>query len=227
MLKEITDNLWHLEHHFSLRGVPYSSRMTVVRLNDGRLCLHSPVPISRAVEEHLRQLGVVSFILAPSKKHHRFVAECAALFPEAAVFGAPGLMQKREDIAGLQEIPSTSNPAWWPELECFLFNGIPSMNEMVWFHRASATLILSDLCQWWRGELPFLARCYASLNGVRKQMAVPNTVQMSIHDHFAARLSAERILQWPYRRVITAHNVILENHDIRKLGQALASFRRN
>ncbi|MFZ6751467.1 DUF4336 domain-containing protein [Undibacterium sp. Ren11W] len=227
MLKEITENLWHLEHHFTLRGVPLSSRMTVIRLSDGRLCLHSPVPISSAVQQNINQLGIVRFILAPSKKHHKFVAECAALFPDAEIFGAPGLMQKCADIVGLQEIPSHKNPPWWPELECFLFNGIPSMNEMVWFHRGSATLVLSDLCQWWRGELPFLASCFASFNGVSKQMAVPNTVQLRIHDHSAARLSAERILQWPFTRVITAHNVIIEEHAFRKVAQALGSFRRN
>jgi hypothetical protein len=227
MLKEITENLWHLEHHFNLRGVPHSSRMTVVRLADSRLCLHSPVPISRMVQQQLNQLGAVSFILAPSKNHHKFVAECVSTFPDAVLFGTPGLGHKRHDLAGLEEIPSARNPAWWPELECFLFNGIPSMNEMVWFHRPSATLILSDLCQWWRGELPWLARCFASFNGVRKQMAVPNTVQFRIHDHPAARLSAERILQWPFTRVITAHNVIIEEHAFLKVAQALASFRRN
>lgn len=227
MLKEITDNLWHLEHHYTYRGLALSSRMTVVRLADGRLCLHTPVPISSTLQQDLKRLGVVSFILAPSKYHTQFVAECAAMFPAAEVFGAPGLPQKAQDLAGLQEIPSTKNPPWWPELECFLFNGIPSMNEMVWFHRASATLILSDLCQWWRGELPWLARCFATFNGVRAHMAVPNTVQFRVQDHPAARLSAERILQWPFTRVITAQNVIIEEYAFLKVAQALSSFRRN
>lgn len=227
MLTQISDNLWQLEHYFKSSGLAISSRMTVVRLPDGRLWLHSPVPINASVHAQLLELGQVSFIVAPNKTHHRFVSECAAAFPQASVFAAPGLKEKCPELPILTELSISGQPAWWPQLEYFLFQGIPLLNETVWFHRPSGTLILTDLCQWWQGELSFLPKCYALLSGVRQQLAVPATVQFLVRDHAAARLCAERILQWPLTRVITAHNAIIEVNAYVALAQALACFKRN
>jgi hypothetical protein len=58
--------------------------------------------------------------------------------------------------------------------------------------------------------MPFGSRFFAQLTGVRKQLAIPRTVRMMIKDRIAARACARRILQWPFERVVIAHNAILE-----------------
>jgi hypothetical protein len=65
MLQPIAANLWHAVHHFTAAGLPVTSRMTVVRLADGRLWLHSPVPIDAAMRVQLAALGPVAFGVAP------------------------------------------------------------------------------------------------------------------------------------------------------------------
>ena len=37
-------------HHFSVNGLPLTSRMIVVRLTDGELWLHSPVSTDAALQ---------------------------------------------------------------------------------------------------------------------------------------------------------------------------------
>jgi len=59
----ITADLWHLQHHFVVNGLQISSRMTVVRLNDASLWLHSPVPLSAEVRAQLATLGTVRYRL--------------------------------------------------------------------------------------------------------------------------------------------------------------------
>jgi hypothetical protein len=72
--------------------------MTVIRLGNGGLFLHSPVPLDGALRAALDQLGQVRAILAPSKAHHLFVDDYVKEYPEAKLHGAPGLPEKRKDL---------------------------------------------------------------------------------------------------------------------------------
>jgi hypothetical protein len=212
MLEEIAPNIWHLQHDFVVSGLRVSSRMTVVRLADSSLWLHSPVPLSIEVRTQLAALGEVRYIVAPNKMHHLFVSECLAAFPNAMLFGAPGLRSKRPDLSALRELKPKVEPAWEQDLDQTFFDGMPIGNETVWFHKSSRTLIVTDLCQWWRGELSFAAKLYAALTGVRKRLAVPRTVRLMIRDRKAACASAQKILAYPFERVIVAHNTVVDNN---------------
>lgn len=199
--------------------------MTVVRLADGSLWLHSPVPSSASLRSRLSELGEVRFVVAPNRMHHLFVTDWIDAFPQAQLFGAPGLRAKRRDLKNLRELGMQAEPEWQEDLEQVFFEGVPISNETVWLHRASRTLILTDLCQWWQGELPFPARLYARITGVRNRLAVPRTIRLAIKDRGAARASAERILQWPFERVVVAHNSIVENDAHQAVRTAFACFR--
>ncbi|PFH11060.1 uncharacterized protein DUF4336 [Collimonas sp. PA-H2] len=224
MLQAIAPNIWHVQHEFAANGLRISSRMTVVRLANGALWLHSPIPIDAVLRSQLMALGKVDFIVAPNKMHHLFAAECQAAFPGSKLFGAPGLKAKRPDLKELIELDCGAETAWQDELEQLFFGGIPLGNETVWFHKASGTLILTDLCQWWQGELPFAAKAYATLTGVRRQLAVPRMVRWMVKDRQAARISAQGILRWPITRVISAHNVIVEQDAHAALEKAFSCF---
>jgi hypothetical protein len=224
MLTVIAPDLWHLPYNFVVNGVPISSRMTVVRLKSGGLWLHSPVPLSGADRQALEAEGKVEYAIAPNKAHHLFVPQTLAAFPEAKFFGAPGLREKRPDLPSMTELTSRSGTAWSDDLDQLFFDGMPLGNETVWFHKSSKTLIVTDLCQWWQGELPFGAKAYAWLNGVRQGLAVPRIVRWMVKDPQAARRSAEKILQWPIERVVVAHNAIIERNAHQAVTDAFACF---
>ncbi len=226
MLQAIAPDLWHAQHRFKVNGLAASSRMTVVRLADGRLWLHSPVPMTPALREQLATLGEVGHIVAPNKMHHLFLSDCAAAFPAAQLFGAPGLARKRPDVAGLRTLGHAPQADWAQDFDQVFVRGIPVTHETVWFHRATRTLILTDLCQLWEGELPLSARAYATLTGVRKRLAVPHTVRLMVKDRAAVADSARQILAWPFERVIMAHNAIVERDAHAAVTQAFAVFAR-
>lgn len=212
-LQPIGPEIWHLQRHFKTAGIGVSVRMTVVRLHDGRLWLHSPVRLEEEDVAALNALGPVAYIVAPNKVHHLFAKRCAALFPNARIFGAPDLAQKRPDITGIQTLDPHEQAEWHNDLtQCFIA-GIPFANETAWFHIASRTLILTDLCQWWRGDLDIGARIYTTLTGVRNRLAVPITVRLVVRDRQALRKSVETILAWPFERVVMAHNTVVANGE--------------
>lgn len=222
MLQEIAANLWHVPHSFKIAGADVSTRMTIVRLSDGKLWLHSPVPLTDALRQQIDALGEVAYIVAPSKMHHLYLAPCAAAYPKALLFGAPGLAKKRPDVAGLRTLGPVSEPGWQQDLEQLQVRGLPIGNEVLWLHRPSRTLIVTDLCQFWDGKLPFAAAVYATITGVRKRLAVPYTVRMVIKDKQALADTARQILQWPFERVVMAHNAIIERDAHPAMTRALS-----
>jgi hypothetical protein len=226
MLQAIAPDIWHAQHAFVAAGLRVSSRMTVVRLQHSGLWLHSPVPLTPAIRSQLAALGEVQFIVAPSKTHHLFVGEYLDAFPQARLYGAPGLLAKRLDLQGLRELTPEVEPEWRADLEQVFFAGIPLGNETVWFHKTSRTLIVTDLCQWWRGDLSLGAKVYASLSGVRAQLAVPRTIRLLVKDRQAARASARKILEWPFERVVVAHDTIIEQGAHEAVEKAFAYFDR-
>lgn len=224
MLQAIAPDIWHAQHQFVVNGVHVSSRMTVVRLRDGSLWQHSPIPLTPALRAAVEALGKITYLVAPSKVHHLFIGDWAAAYPQALLFGAPGLAAKRPDLREMRVLSSSGEPEWMEELGQLQFGGIPFANEFVWFHWPSRSLILTDLCQWWQGDLPLASRLYARVTGVRKGLAVPRTIRLITRDRQAARASAEKILQWPIERVIVAHNSIVEQDARSILARALAWF---
>ena len=223
MLIEVTHNVWHAQHAFSVSGVPSTSRMTVIRLDDGALWVHSPIPVGDAMLAQLSAIGPVGYVIAPSKTHHLFVNDFMVHFPRAEVFGAPGLAEKRPDIRNLHSLLQEPTP-WASEIDGLVFDGIPFANESVWFHRASRTLILTDLCQWWQGNLPWQAKLWSFLMGIRSELNVGRNVRLLVRDKRAAHNSAQTILRWPFNRVIVAHNCIVEHHAHEAVAHAFRHF---
>lgn len=224
MIPRLADGLWHVPHTFKVNGLPVTTHMTVARLADGGLWLHSPVPLSSGQQAAIEALGPVRHIVAPSKTHHLFLADCARAFPAATLHGAPGLPAKRPDVAGLRELSMQAGGPWAGELEGLLFEGIPFANETLWFHHRTRTLIVTDLLQWWPGSIALPARLYARLTGVRQQLAVPRTVRLLVRDHEAARRSARRILDWPFERVTVAHHAVVERDARQQVERALSCW---
>jgi Domain of unknown function (DUF4336) len=199
MLIQLAPNLWHVQREFAALGLKVSSRMTVVRLNDGSVWLHSPIRLDDALIEELRSLGEVRAIVCPNKMHHLFAHTAVRAFPDAQLFGAPGLAKKRPDLVGIVEFKTDMSNVpseWQSDLDQVFFAGIPIGNETVWLHKRSKTLIFTDSCQWWQGELGLAERLYAKLTGVRDQLSVPRTIRMCIKDRAAAAKSAQQILTW-------------------------------
>ena len=224
MLTALAPNLWYATYAFKVNGLPLTTRMTVVRLPRGHLWLHSPIPIAPKLKVALDALGEVRYIVAPSKAHHLFAGDCAAMFPQAQLWGAPGLRAKRPDLTQLQDLPAPDTGPWCPELDHMLFEGIPLANETDWFHAPSGTVILTDLCQWMQGDLPLATVLYAKLTGVRSGLHVPRTVRLLVHDAAAARASAARLLRWPIQRVVVAHNAVIETDAHAQLARALQAL---
>src|SRR5260370_7666911 len=111
-LTSIAPNLWTAERPFKLPLIlgDIGTRMTIVKLADGGLFLHSPVPLDAETKAALDEIGAVQAIVAPSKAHHLFAGDYVKEYPGARLYGAPGLPDKRRDLKFDSILTDTTPP---------------------------------------------------------------------------------------------------------------------
>lgn len=206
MLIQHDTDLWSTHHTFKVRGLPISSQMTVVRLAGDRLWVHSPVPVSPKLRQDLAQLGEVCWLVAPSRAHDLFLQQASDSFPQAEVWVAPGLADARTAPRGARTLDTGGLAQWGTTLEGLQTAGMPTVNETLWFHRPSGSLIVADLLQWWRGPMPWQVSAWAHAMGVRRQMGVSRMFRWFVQDRDAFRRSLTGLSAWPVRRVLMCHN---------------------
>src|SRR5262249_10112441 len=121
-------------------------RMTVVRLGDGSLLIHSPIALTPPLRQRIDAIGPVRHVLAPNLDHYLFVEPFRAAFPDAQSYAAPGVTEKLPSVGfDVRLSPPASIRAWEDVLEQRWFRSNESLQELVLFHRPSRTLIAADL----------------------------------------------------------------------------------
>jgi len=210
-LTMLAEGLWVATRPLPIFVGDIGSRMTVVRLRDGSLLLHSPVALDDELRVELDALGPVHWLVGPSKVHHFFLAEHARSYPDAALCAAPGLEEKRKDLSFDVILDGSAPEEWQQDLAIELFRGAPLMNEVVFHHPASRTLIPTDLAFSVRPGPTKRAWMFHRLVGATGRFGPHRIARLGIRDRRAAWKSVQRILQWDFDRVIVSHGEVLES----------------
>ena len=202
----LAPDLWRVAHEVALPGgVLLPTHMTVVRLPGGELVLHSPIPADDDLVAEVTRLGRIAHVVAPCLYHHLYVASWSARVPEARVYGAPGLADKRSDLR-IDEVLGDEVPdAWRGVLDQILIRGQPTLNEVVFFHRASRALIVADLLFNVLRPRTFMTGLVLRAMGTHKCLAQSRLWRRYIRDEAAVRASMTRLLAWDFDRLLPAH----------------------
>jgi hypothetical protein len=210
----VAGQIWLRRYRVTYLGMRLDARMTVIRLEGGRLMLHSPCEMSGPLRQALAELGEVSCIVAPGTFHHLHVASAKAAFPEAETFICPGIEKKCPGMRFDRLLDDTAPAAWSGELEQVLVAGSRWITEVAFFHRQSGTLILVDLIEYFTDATPRVDRVLKLWWKVAFRMwntAKPAPeYQLGWYDRKAARVSLQRILQWDFKRVILSHGDLID-----------------
>lgn len=202
--------LWTVRRPQRFFGIEMGTRMTACRLADGGLWIHSPVAPDPALAAALEALGPVRAVVAPSKLHHLYLPAFAARFPGAPVFGSPGLPAKRRDIAFAGVLGDAPEAVWAADLDQCVVRGNRILDEVVFLHRTSRTLIVADLCEEGNADWPWLSRIGARIAGIYGRHAPPRDMKWLFrHDRAATRRTVEHILSWDFDRMILSHGSLV------------------
>ena len=91
-LKPVDQNIWIVDGpviHF--KKVPFTTRMTVVRLGSGDLFVHSPTLLTPELKSEIDSLGPVRHLISPNKIHYWWIGEWGREYPDAIKWASPGV----------------------------------------------------------------------------------------------------------------------------------------
>jgi len=127
--------------------LPFTTRMTVVRLSNDDLFLHSPIRFDERLARELHRLGTVRHLVSPNQFHYAHIGEWARAFPEAISWASPRVRQRARarhvEIDFTRDLDANAPEEWRGEIDQLLFPG-GYFKEIIFFHTASRTLILTD-----------------------------------------------------------------------------------
>ncbi|MCX5739787.1 MAG: DUF4336 domain-containing protein, partial [Proteobacteria bacterium] len=97
-MRELAKDIWVADRPQRFYGLEVGTRMTVIRLVDGSLLLHSPVALDAALRRELDAIGRVRFAVAPNRVHHLYAGKVAVAYQESRLWIGPGSERKRADL---------------------------------------------------------------------------------------------------------------------------------
>jgi hypothetical protein len=215
LIEFVPDSIWVYEYPVHFCGFNINARMTVIRLSDGTLMLHSPCEISQVLRGIISAIGTVQYIVAPGTFHFLHVTSAQTAFPEAETFICPGIESKEPQMKFDWILGDKSPLGWKDDLEQVLVRGSREMCEVAFFHKPSKTLLLVDLIEnygdntentglgikfWWK----------IVFHMWNKPKPAPE-YQLGWKDKKAAKESLERMLEWDFERIVISHGDLIEN----------------
>lgn len=127
--------------------LPFTTRMTVVRLSNGDLFLHSPIKFNERLARELQELGKVRHLVSPNQFHYAHIGEWARAFPETISWASPRVRRRARarhvDVDFTRDLDVSAPEEWRREIDQLLFPG-GYFKEFIFFHKTSRTLILTD-----------------------------------------------------------------------------------
>jgi hypothetical protein len=200
VLNQVATGVWDATQPLKVAGFELGHRMTVVRFGSGEIAVHSPIKLSSAVVNDIKALGPAKYILAPSAMHDLYLGEWMQAFPDAALFHSPALKLKGVDVRRAK--PLTREAIG--ELEPIPVEGMPKIQESVFLHRPSRSLIVCDLVF----NLPpgrGFQKLLQKLNGIYERLGPSKLFKACITHDEAFRSSMQEILALEFDRLIVGH----------------------
>jgi hypothetical protein len=227
MLTHIAEDLYAFETMLSLPlGLRLPTRCTVVRLSDGSVLLHSPVPIDDATAASIDALGEVRVIVAPSNIHHLFLTAAAKRYPAARVYATPALRKNVPGVPGTHLLDTSERGAPFPGLASSFLAGVPRIDETVFFHERSGSLLCTDMVFNITQPSTFGTKLFMTCVGCNGRFAQSRVWRvLSKNDALLASRSA-RVLDWSFARVVMGHGDVLSDDAHARTREALARYLR-
>lgn len=222
MYRQLGANIWDHEMPIRFGGIPLWHRMTVIRLVDGRLVVHSPTRLDLASHEKFQKLGPIAAVVAPSWWHDLSLQDYLTAYPNAELYGAPTLVRWNRSLPFKEPLGDLAPPLWKGEIDQIHVQGIGLfLDEIVFYHRPSRSLIVADLLFNLSSKDASITRALGSLViGPFPGCRFARLYRPAVTDRSRMRMTVERILDWNFDQIIVGHGAVVEHRGKEVFRQA-------
>lgn len=212
VLKPVADDVWIVDSGpHRVAGLQLPVRMSVIRLGDGFLWLHSPTRMTGELKQALDRLGSVRHLVAPNVAHWSYLRDWQRSYPMAVTWAAPGLKDRGQvRKAGIRvdhELGDAAPADWAQEILQVVVPGL-GFREVAFLHRPTRTLLLTDLMMNLEPEkVPRILRPLAGALGlVGTDGQPPRYVRFAVsRKRGEAAGAVSRMIAWEPDQVIFGH----------------------
>lgn len=221
MLIPFQEGVWIGSAPVRILGTRLTATMSVLRLGDGSLLVHSPVPTSAELCAEVCALGSVAHLYAPNTFHHQWLGEWSRAFPGARVHAPRELIAKRPDLR-IDRCHDDVEPAGFEGLDELPIRGF-RMRETVLVHRPSRTAIVADLVHNIGRPEHTWTKLYCQAMGFYDRVALSRLLRWtSFDDRHAARQSVDALLAHSFDALIVGHGAPIARDAREALANATA-----
>lgn len=232
MLQALGPDIWIVDGpEIQFYKIPFQTRMTVIRLENGDLFLHSPIRYSKELAAELEALGRIRHLVSPNWIHYAYIAEWAAANPEAIAWASPNVRERAKsqgvEVQFDRDLEDSAPQDWAADLDQLIVHGSKVHTEVVFFHKRSKVLVLTDLIENMPSKtLPFWVRPLAWAAGI---LAPNGKMPIDIWFSFAGnrdklRKALARMLEWKPETVVLAHGDILRENAPQRLREGFRNL---
>jgi hypothetical protein len=223
-MKKLNSNIWTVDRKQQYHGQEVGARMTIIRLDNRKLMLISPIDIDDTLATELSAYGEVAYIIAPNLYHHLYLRTCCQRYFNAKVYVARGLADKYSDISCITLL-STPPDDWADSIDQVEFEGYAvqelsghvELNEVVFFHKETKTLILTDTAYHIAASSPLLNKLIAKAVGLYGVLGPTALEKFATKRKQDALKSLLKVLEWPFDSIVMAHGEIIQSNGREKL----------
>jgi uncharacterized protein DUF4336 len=214
MFRPLGANIWDHETQIRFGGIPLWHRMTVIRLSEGGLVVHSPTRLDLACQEEFQKLGPIVAIIAPSWWHDLYLREYLSTYPDAKLYGAPTLVRWNRSLPFAELRDGLAPSLWKDEIDQVHVQGIGLfLDEIVFYHRGSRSLIVADLLFNLSEKDAWITRTMGSLViGPYPGCRFARLYRPAVIERRRMRTAVDRILDWEFDQIIVGHGAVVDNN---------------
>ena len=221
-LTPFAEGVWLAIAPVQFLGMRLTATMTVLRLGDGSLLLHSPVAMTPERRAAVQALGSVTHLYSPNLFHHLRIGDWAAAFSSARLHAPSGLAKKRPDLRIDRVHGATLEPAFAGIIEEHHINGF-RLEETALFYRPARTLLVADLVHNIGRPEHGWTKVYTRTMGFYDKVALSRAIRWTAFpDKAAARRSIDRLLALTFERLVVGHGAPLATGGKEALAAACA-----
>lgn len=216
----IAPDLWVRKYPLKVLGTDHGRTVTVIRLSSGKLILHSMAPFTAAHLSEIRALGDPAWLVEAMLLHDTYAAKGPENFPGLTLLGPPGF----EAIVKFPVEPLLPAPAeWQDEVKVIRLQGAPKLEEHLFLHVPSRTLIVADLIFNFRADETGWNRFFhRHVAGFHRYPGTSRIFRLFVADKEAFRRSLEEVMEWDFDRIIPGHGEMIESGGKEQLHRAMA-----
>jgi hypothetical protein len=218
--RQVHDDVAMISFPWRTLGIDFNRNVTLLRLGDGRLVVHSTAPFTEQDVAAIRHFGQPAWLVDATLMHDTFAKQGRKTFSDLPYLAPEGFAK----ASGISTNPLCPPPMDWAgEIDVIKTDGVRS-NEYALYHRRSRTLVVADLFFSFSNKVQGWPRFF-----VLHFMRLPRLFGISaffrlfvLRDKDAFKRSLNTLLALEFERLVVAHSEPIQKNAKRVVEQALS-----